>query len=241
MDNQFNFTTIDNGRVDFRQGSLPNLPSLKSSDTAGVITAPGDYFNRKYKEMKSQAFPYDGMFVSYSLSQGWIVYAENIATDTGGVKITGKLNLEPNLDSLGINTNKSYSPAQLSDALKMLRVLFADKDSWSAIVTNLKNFTAEATSRIEKENDDKGNKKENLVQTLSTSFDLSFELSTAIFSGYNNKESFKVEILVTVRSSALEMYLQSVELKELLDGAKEKIVLKELEKFADSIPTIQVS
>lgn len=74
-----------------------------------------------------------------------------------------------------------------------------------------------------------------------TSFDLNFDLNTEIFEGFNEKQSFKVEILVNVRSSALEMYLQSVELKELMDSATKTIIQKELSKFKDLIPIIQLS
>jgi hypothetical protein len=238
--NQLNIT--DSGKnLDFRTGKLPDLPSQANGTHAGVITSPGDYFFRKYQEMESVMYPYDGMLVSYSISEGFILFDENVATTIGGQKVQGELKLESNLKSLGINTKKAYSPSELSETLKMLRVLFGDKDQWLAIVTNLKNFTAEATAKIEKENDDKGNKKDNLIQTLKTSFDLSFNLSAAIFGGFLDKETFKVEILVNVRSSALEMYLQSVELKEIMDGAASNIITKELEKYDNLIPIIQLS
>lgn len=240
MENQLNITP--NGKnLDFRTGSLPGIPSPKKDGYTGVITAPGDYFFRKYLEMESAMYPYDGMLVAYSMSEGTISFQENTATDVGGQTISGILKTESNLKSLGINTNKSYSPSELSEKLKMLRVLFGDKTQWTSIVTNLKNFTAEATTSIAKENDDKGNKKDNLVQSLKASFDLSFTLNAAVFEGFYDKETFKVEILVNVRSSALEMYLQSVELKEIMDDATISIINKELEKYQNLIPVIQLS
>jgi hypothetical protein len=240
MENQLNITASGNN-LDFRTGQLPNLPSAAGEVHKGVITAPGDYFFRKYQQMESAMYPYDGMLVSYSISEGYIVFQENVATTIGGQSVQGWLKLESNLKSLGINTKKAYSPSELSETLKMLRVLFADKDQWISIVTNLKNFTAEATMKIEKENDDKGNKKDNLVQTLKQSFDLSFNLSAPIFEGFYDKETFKVEILVNVRSSALEMYLQSVELKEIMDNAAFTIISKELDKYNNLVPIIQLS
>ena len=240
MENQLNITAIGKN-LDFRTGKLPDLPSAAGEVRKGVITAPGDYFRRKYKEMESAMYPYDGMLVSYSVSEGFILFQENVATNIGGQSVQGELKLESNLKSLGINTKKAYSPNDLSETLKMLRVLFADKDQWLAIVKNLKNFTAEATTKIEKENDDKGNKKDSIVQTLINSFDLSFNLSAPIFEGFHDKESFKVEILVNVRSSALEMYLQSVELKEIMDNAAFSIITKELDKYDNLIPVIQLS
>ena len=163
--NQLNITASGKN-LDFRTGALPTLPSAAGEVHKGVITAPGDYFQRKYKEMESAMYPYDGMLVSYSISEGFILFDENVATTIGGQKVQGELKLESNLKSLGINTKKAYSPDDLSETLKMLRVLFGDKDQWLAIVKNLKNFTAEAKIKIEKENDDKGNKKDSIVQTL---------------------------------------------------------------------------
>ncbi len=241
MENKKFDITATGANLDLREGSLPDLPSLARGAYSGVITSPGDFFQGKYKYMKSGMYPYDGMLVSYSISNGTIVFEENIATSIGGQTIKGELKLESNLKSLGINTKKAYSHQELSETLKMLRVLFGDKDQWLNIVTNLKNFTMQATSNIEKQNDDKGNKLDNMIQTLKTSFDLSFNLSAAIFEGFYDKETFKVEILVNVRSSALEMYLQSVELKEIMDGAASKIITKELEKFSTYIPIIQLS
>ena len=238
--NQLNITASGKN-LDFRTGDLPNIPSPKKDSCNGVITAPGDYFFRKYQQMESAMYPYDGMLVTYSMSEGAIIFNENTATDIGGLTIAGVLKTESNLKSLGINTNKAYSPSELSEKLKMLRVLFGDKAQWTSIVTNLKNFTAEATTSIAKENDDKGNKKDNLVQSLKASFDLSFTLNAAVFEGFYDKESFKVEILVQVRSSALEMYLQSVELKEIMDGATISIINKELDKFDNLVPVIQLS
>lgn len=227
--------------LNFRTGNLPESPVKVKNSISGVITAPGDYFQKKYIGMKSDMYPLEGMLVNYSVTNGNIVFSENYATNIGGCTITGKLELESNLSSLGINTKKCYSPSELSETLKMLRVLFGDKDQWTSIVTNLKNFTAEATSKIEKENDDKGNRKDNIVQSLKTNFDLSFSLSAPVFQGFYTKNSFKVEILVNVRSSALEMYLQSVELKEIIDTSSFDIITKELSKFEDMIPIVQIS
>ena len=235
--------------MEIRTGDLPQQPVPKKYLLNGCITAPADFFNSKYyPESKRQAetvetgfnYPLNGMLVQYSKKDKAIVYHENIFNDVGGVTITGTLKLDPDLESLRINDNFIYTPSELSQKLKMLSLLFDNRDNWIDLVKNLKNFTAEANKKLEEINDDKGNKSHNFIQTLKTSFDLHFTINCNLFIGVPLKKSFKVEINADARSNSVELWLESVELKELIDKEVEYVIMEEVKRFVDT-PTVQTS
>ena len=123
--------------MEIRTGDLPQQPVPKKYLLNGCITAPADFFNSKYyPESKRQAetvetgfnYPLNGMLVQYSKKDKAIVYHENIFNDVGGVTITGTLKLDPDLESLRINDNFIYTPSELSQKLKMLSLLFDNRD-----------------------------------------------------------------------------------------------------------------
>ncbi|MFZ1704323.1 MAG: hypothetical protein WAT79_08245 [Saprospiraceae bacterium] len=217
-----------NGKsLDIRTGSLSNLPVPKKGSIDGCITAPADFYNAKYFKQKGGEgllYPSTGMLLSYSKKDASITYSENVYDDGGGMVVTGKLKLDSDLSSLNINENHVYTNKELSDKLKMLSVLFEDRSGWSKIVSSLKNFHADVTKKLEEADDDKGNKTMNYVQTLKTSFDLDFVLNCNIFTGVEMKKSFKVEINADVRSKAVDLWLESVELKEIIDQAVDQVL-----------------
>jgi predicted component of type VI protein secretion system len=233
--------------LNFRTGNLGDLPKIKRNSLSGTITAPASYFKEKYLSptVDRQTVPFmyheKDMLLEFSYSEMSIVYNENISTAEGGVTVKGNLSLEPDLKSLKINENHIYSPRELSDKIKMLPSLFEKREEWADLVKNLRNFTVEANRKIEELDDDKGNKTSSAVQTLAASFNLNFNLKCRIFSGLDVVNSFKVEINVDARSKAVELWLESVELKEIIDGLSEEIINKEVEVFRGlvKVPIIQ--
>ena len=233
--------------VNFRTGSLGDLPKIKRNTLEGTITAPASYFKDKYLNttVDRDAVPFmyheKDMLVEFSHSEMTIVYNENISTAEGGVTVKGKLSLEPDLKSLKINENQIYSPRELSDKIKMLPSLFEKREEWTNLVKNLRNFSVEANRKIEELDDDKGNKTSSVIQTLAASFELNFNLKCRIFSGLDVVKSFKVEINVDARSKAVELWLESVELKEIIDDLSKGIIDKEVEVFRGDVkvPIIQ--
>lgn len=235
--------------MEFRTGSLPQKPVPSKTTINGCITAPADFFNSKYYPNSPRAegtfetgfnYPLNGMLVKYSKKDRTVVYQENIFDDVGGATITGTLKLDTDLESLHINENFIYTPSELSQKLKMLSILFDNRENWITLVKNLKNFTAEANKKLEEINDDKGNKSHNFIQTLKTSFDLHFTLNCNIFTGVSSKRSFKVEINADARSNNVDLWLESVELKELIDKEVDYIIMEEVYRFLDT-PTVQIS
>lgn len=180
------------------------------------------------------------MLVTYNLHKGEIIFNDNVVDDSGRAKIVGKLTEFRDLDRLSINQDYKYTTQKLSDVLKMSGSLFRDRSECMELVNSLRNFSVEIGHVISESNDTKGNKLSSFAQNVSAKFKLSFILKCNIFSGVEDKKEFKVEILCDVRDKALELWLESVELKEIIDSEKEKTIISELVHFKSKVPIIQI-
>ena len=232
----FEIKTQD-GNVNFRTGTLH--PPVKSTNlsVSGLINAPAEFFNKKiYGE-----FAHNDMLVTYDLDSGVVVFQDNVVNDAGSSKITGKLSAFRDLDKLGINQDQKYTTQQLSDKLKMSSSLFSDRTECMKLVSSLRNFSAKIGHDMSEMNDTKGNKMNTMVQSVKTDFDLNFVLSCQIFAGVQEKKKFKVEIHCDVRDKALELWMESMELKEIIDEEKEKIIRNVLVPFQEAgVPIVQI-
>jgi hypothetical protein len=227
----------ENGNVNFRTGTLHPPVKSVSLNVDGLINAPAEFFNKKiYGE-----FAHNDMLVTYDLDSGVVVFQDNVVNDAGSSKITGKLSAFRDLDKLGINQDQKYTTQQLSDKLKMLSSLFSDRTECMKLVSSLRNFSVKIGHDLTEMNDTKGNKASNMVQAVIADFDLYFVLSCQIFAGVQEKKKFKVEIHCDVRDKALELWMESMELKEIMDEEKEKIVRNVLVPFQEAgVPIVQI-
>jgi hypothetical protein len=235
------------GHYLYRNGKLPEPIISAGKDTNGVITAPADFFKAKYVNgdmltNENVLFRFTDMLVSYSIEDGTVFYEENIASNEGSTKIKGSLKLNPDLKVLGINTQKTYTSQALADVLKFNRLLFKSPDECMNMVSKLKKFSATIATEIVNSNDNQGNKNLSYAQKIATEMNLSFTLSCTLFSGRTEAITFKVDIEFDLRDKAIEFWLVSVELKEIMDTTKEVIVLDEVSIFKNKgVPCIQYS
>ena len=211
-----------------REGDALTIREKLKVEVSGNIKAPADFFLNR-KELLDEK----KCHVTYSKTDTRIV----LTTDENnyyGSRITGSLLLNPELVALGINKNKIYTPQELSQLLKMSRFFFADSDNCMTIVENLSKAKASATSQIEKEKDSRGNEVDNFSVKIDSNIKLNFNLLMPLFVGYT-KHKFDVEICLDVRSRSISLWLESVELKELIHSETEKIMNTEIARFGKII------
>jgi hypothetical protein len=72
------------------------------------------------------------------------------------------------------------------------------------------------------------------MKSLFADIKLNFNLLMPIYVGYT-KHKFDVEICLDVRSRSISLWLESVELKELMDSETEKIMTTEIGRFGDVV------
>ena len=234
------------GPYTFRTGSLPAIIESSGQTTKGTITAAAEFFKAKYvagdkDSDEKRKFYFTDMLVVYNISSGELDFSENIATTEKGSNIKSSLVVNPDLNTLQINSQKTYTNQQLADVLKFNRLLFESSDECMNMVTKLKKFSATVTSEIINENDNQGNKKLMYAQKLAHELNLSFTLNCAIFVGVKNVSKFKVDIEFDIRDKSIEFWLTSVEMKEIMDQAKELIITEQLKPFIEKgVPCIQI-
>jgi hypothetical protein len=93
------------------------------------------------------------------------------------------------------------------------------------------NFKANVNTDIEKSEDNRSNYKYLIDKKVKTEIQNDFILNMSLFEGAKEKFSFKVEICFGIRETAMEIWLESIELKELLDGKIDAVIDSELKAF----------
>jgi hypothetical protein len=211
-----------------REGQAEIIREPLKVELSGTIKAPGDFFANRKEDLKENE-----CHVVYSKTDGKIV----LTTDEGnyyGSRVTGSLRKNPDLVAFGINSGKMWSIKDLMQKLKMSRAFFPDKDECLNIVTNLSKSKIKVDTILEQETSNSGSSKNNIEVSVKSEFNLFFGLELPVFVGFDKKK-FKTEICLNVRDKAVEFWLESVELEEILQSEMESIMNAEIKKFGNVI------
>jgi hypothetical protein len=215
-----------------REGDAPKqLDAIKPNKVhiVGVIDAPSKFYEKRKGEhnpLKSH--------VLYNIQDGTITLVVDERFENDNYKITGKLQKNTELVKFKINTGEQFEPKDLLKLLKFSRVYFDDKNENAKICLALQNFKAKVTSALEKQDDLRGEKLNNLHSKIEHDLQESFVLDIAIFKG-QPKAKFKVDVCLELRAGDVYVYLESTQLKELEMTSAEGILGTELEKFKDIV------
>jgi len=224
---------------EIRIGELPPVLIRKDYTFKGSIRAPYAYFSRKnvLSEGDPMLFDLFTMVVEIDRAAMRITYMEDNHSTEGSAVILGSASLTPELTALGINTIKKYSGLQLSDTLRMNRLLFALPDDCIRIVSALRDFKAKIEQDIQAADDKKGNKTSSFDQRIQQPHDLRFTLNWPVISG-EAKTKFLVEINYDVRDKAIEFWLESVEMHEAIQEQCQALIDGQISLFQEAGLTI---
>ncbi len=200
---------------------------------SGTISAPGNFIQKRKDQDKKERCN-----VQYSYLERYITLTTNEKFAELGYEIEGKLTKNPIIDQLAINTNKIFSIAELTKHLRFNSLYFSSKEQHGKIIQELQRFKAKVESEITKINDQKGNIEDTYKVTLNSNAELNFKLTLPVFIGQPNK-TFLVEIACEARNRAVEFWLESTELVELLNSDTVDIINKELERFPEEFVFIE--
>lgn len=228
---EFKINLTTPGEYHFRTGDAPEIIKKRIHAIKTTINGPWEFYSKKYGVNSSQDFPKEGMVLLFSYEEKTLIFHENVRDSSGGSTIDGKLKLSQELQNLEINHGKSWTSSQLSQLLKFNRLLFANTEECLELVTNLQKFTAKITTEIQDINDKQGNKTQAIIQQASHQIKLHFTLAAPIFQHDQNKSTFMVNINLEVRDRAIEFWLESVELKEIIDSRVREEIDAQVSKF----------
>ena len=151
--------------------------------------------------------------------------------------VQAQLMLDDDYKDFGINTAKKYSLVSMADFLKMHRYCFEDSAVAMQIVAELKNFKAKVNKQIEKADDNKGNTRALLEQTVQSNIPKSFTLSMPVFKNEKPRK-FQVEINIIVRDSEMECMLESLEANDLIKTLSGQLIDGQLMAISGIAPDI---
>lgn len=220
-----------------RQGDAPKqLDAIKPNKVhvEGIISAPSKF----YEKRKGLHNP-DKCHVLFNRLAGTIVLIVDENFSENNYKITGKVIENPELKPFCINEaggcgGGMFQVKELMEVLKFNRIHFKDQAENAKIVTSLRNFKAKAEQTFNDVDDNRGNSDKQKITKLETELAESFLLEMAIHKG-GEKKTFKVDILCKATSTAVEVYLESVELHDLKQKSMNEILETELKAFAEIV------
>jgi hypothetical protein len=150
-----------------------------------------------------------------------------------GTKVTGTLEMAPEIQQFGINTAKQYSREEFVKLLRFNRRFFAsDHEKLLLAYQKLQIRTA---SEISQESDTRGNKGMNYQKFVnSDGIPEDFILRVPVFKGFP-EFTFRVEICLDTTDASVRFWLESVELHELIQSKVKEILAEELKACEDFV------
>lgn len=166
-----------------------------------------------------------------------LVINENDAYKDG--KITGRIQLSRQFQEFGINTNKTWEPIELSQFFKMNRSCFLERSENMDLVSRLKSFIADVSTRIEREQKENGSFKDNYSGVVNSNLPGSFKLNIPVFKGCQS-EILDVEFYANVSGRDVTLSLCSPDANEVIEDFRDKIIDEQIEKIREIAPEIPI-
>lgn len=217
-----------------REGdALPALVPMKT-DIKGIIDTPFRFLTKRVVELdqKKAHITVDRENLTITL-----VVDENSPYDRGVV--TGLITYHPAFKKFGINGGAYITTYEMAELIKMNRSYFENRQEAMKLVSALKNFKGKVEKDMEKANDDRGNRKILLHQTVESNVPDSFKISIPLFKGMP-KETFEVEVYFN--PDDLTCTLVSPAANDILEDIRDNAiddVIRSIEEIAPDIVIIE--
>ncbi|MGH7240504.1 MAG: hypothetical protein ACREHG_10650 [Candidatus Saccharimonadales bacterium] len=154
-----------------------------------------------------------------------------------GTEIGGSLEISDDLKPFHINEDVHFTREQLVKLFRFNRLLFHDRDNHTALLAAYQSFKAKTKADMDAESDTRGNKKFGFQKDVTTNLPEDFILKVPIFKG-ESEVVFRVEVCLDITDGGAMFWFESVELKELQDKLRDKLIDAQLAFCAD-FPIIQ--
>lgn len=122
------------------------------------------------------------------------------------------------LAALNIYTGGSithYTVSQMQQHLKLARMFFADKDEHTRVLAALQGWRAKQTITVEQDKNDRTGSKRNLVDARNDMPQLEFVVRSQLYT-HEPERTFRVEVCGDMTDGSARLWLESLELRELL-------------------------
>jgi hypothetical protein len=201
---------------------------------AGTINAPADYAEHMKKHGLLNVVE---TRVEVDEKAGQIQLIHNHDSDQYTLeKVVGKLVANPDLQELKIHTGTGdiagVNPTTLTARLRPRRVFFKDREQWETTIAKLKTYDAVRNQTISTDTSTKdrdGSYKLTAAQKNELP-EISFVLEMPLVRG-GQKKSFRVDVCGDVTDGGVEVWLESLELRDLIEEGRQVALEDELQRF----------
>lgn len=213
---------------------LPTKEPVKIS-AEGVITTPLDWLSKRVDTI-------DQKKANVKVDREKMTIILTINEDDYYKKDTfvGKVEFSEVFEKFGINdASFGWIPAKLGQFLRINRVLFADKEECMKLVSQLKNFTANAKAEIQKQRDPSGSMANVYRQEVESNLPKSFTINVAIFKG-TAKTPIEIEFDHYLKDGEVLLQLVSPGANELTETYRDSCIDDVLNKIKAIAPDIAI-
>lgn len=207
----------------------------ESISMSGVISTPFDWLAKRIDTI-DQKFSHikvdrESMTIALTVNES-DAYTKNT--------ITGTVQLSEVFEKFGINNEKkAWEPARLGQFLRLNRGVFEDKEKCMVMVSALKNFTANAKSEIQKQQDPSGSRAEVFRQQVESNLPKSFSVILSVFKG-TPKEAIDIEFDHYLSDGDVYLQLVSPGANEMVESYRDSCIDQVLDKIKEIAPDIAI-
>jgi hypothetical protein len=153
---------------------------------------------------------------------------------------TGSVQLAETFAKFGINNEqKAWTPNKLGQFLRINRGVFDDKEICLRLVSQLRNFTANAKSEIQKQKDPSGSVAEVYKCQVESNLPKTFTICLPIFKG-TAKQSLEIEFDHYLSDGEVYLMLVSPGANELVELYRDNCVDNVLDRIREIAPDIAI-
>ncbi len=224
-----------------REGTAAKAPEVlatkapESISVSGIISTPFDWLLKRVDTIDQKKANIRVNREKMSI--------ELIINETDGYNkntISGTVQLSDVFAKFGINNeSKAWEPARLGQFLRLNRGVFEDKEKCMVMVSALKNFTANAKSEIQKQQDPSGSRAEVFRQQVESNLPKSFSVVLSVFKG-TPKETIDVEFDHYLSDGDVYLQLVSPGANEMVESYRDTCIDQVLVKIKEIAPDIAI-
>jgi hypothetical protein len=217
-----------------REGAAPDILPPQKVSFAGTINTPADYAAHLAAH---QLLDESDSRIVVDEHKGTIeFFHRHSQDDLTEEHVRGMLIENPDLAEfkifLGTGSPALRKPALLGEFLRPRRFLFDDQSEWAAAVAALKKYDAKRSQQVSVDTTQQA-KNGSFAVAHTQDNDLpqiSFVLDIPLFRGAD-KSTFRVEVCGNVTDAGVDVWLESLDLRELLETARQQALEVECQRL----------
>ncbi len=198
---------------------------------AGVIDSPADWIEKRLTT-------FDHMHAHLIVDREKLRIKLRIdEKDHFATEISGSLTESEQFIKFGINNGDYITNFEMANLFKMNRTCFETQATAMKLVSELMNFKAKVERDIEKADNNRGDRKALIAQTVQSNLPDRFNLYMPVFKG-TPKQSFEVEVYVNANDFSCTII--SPEANDIMEELRDKEIDRVLDRIKEMAPAIAI-